>query len=145
MSKKIAIGGDHAGFQLKEHLRHYLENQGHEVKDFGPYSTDAVDYADFVHPLAKAVTNKEVDFGILTCGSGMGVSISANRHKHVRASLVWMPELARLTRQHNDANVLCMAGRFIAPHLAELITEAFLETDFEGGRHQRRIDKIEAC
>lgn len=144
MSKAVYLGGDHAGFELKEHLRIFLETKGYEVIDKGPYDSQSVDYPDFVKPVCDEVLSKTSSIGILICGSGQGVCMTANKHKGIRAALCWMPELASLTRQHNNANVLCLAGRFIAPHLAELIVHAFLTSDFEGGRHQRRVDKIEA-
>lgn len=142
MSKRIAIGGDHAGYYYKEKLVHWLQSQGYTVKDFGPFSADSADYPDFVHPLATAVENGEFDFGILICGSGQGVCITANKHQKIRAALCWDRDLAALTRQHNNANVLCLAARFTAYELTESIAQTFLTTDFEGGRHQRRVDKI---
>lgn len=144
MGKKIAIGGDHAGFEYKGKLIQKLESQGYEVKDFGPFSTASVDYPDYVHPLSTAVENGEYDLGIVICGSGNGVAITANKHQGIRAALVWNKELAALARQHNNANVVALPARFIAYELAEEITEVFLTTDFEGGRHANRVDKI-AC
>ena len=144
MAKKIAIGGDHAGFEYKGKLIQKLESQGYEVKDFGPFSTASVDYPDYVHPLSTAVENGEYDLGIVICGSGNGVAITANKHQGIRAALVWNKELAALARQHNNANVVALPARFIAYELAEEITEVFLTTDFEGGRHANRVDKI-AC
>lgn len=142
MSKKIAIGGDHAGYYYKEKLVNWLEQNGYEVKDFGPYSADSADYPDFVHPVATSIENGENDFGVLICGSGQGVTITANKHQQIRAALCWDTDLARVTRQHNNSNVVCLAARFTAYELAESIVEAFLTTEFEGGRHQRRVDKI---
>lgn len=144
MAKKIAIGGDHAGFEYKGKLIQKLESQGYEVKDFGPFSTASVDYPDYVHPLSTAVENGEYDLGIVICGSGNGVAITANKHQGIRAALVWNKELAALARQHNNANVVALPARFIAYELAEEITEVFLTTDFEGGRHANRVNKI-AC
>jgi ribose 5-phosphate isomerase B len=141
---KIAIGGDHAGFRYKEVLIKKLQEQQHEVKDFGPGSEASVDYPDHVHPLAEAVEGQEHDLGILICGSGNGVAITANKHPRVRAALCWSPEIARLARQHNDANVLCIPARFVSEDTAAEMVEAFLQTPFEGGRHQARVDKI-AC
>ncbi len=139
---KIAIGGDHAGYDYKESLKPYLESLGHEVKDFGPYSDASADYPDFVHPLSSAVEGKECDLGILICGSGNGVAITANKHQGIRAALCWQVELAALARQHNNANVLCMAARFTELDLVKQMTKTFLETPFEGGRHERRVSKI---
>ncbi|MEM8893719.1 MAG: ribose 5-phosphate isomerase B [Bacteroidota bacterium] len=139
---KIAIGGDHAGYQYKEALKPFIEELGHEVKDFGPYSDESADYPDFVHPLSTAVEKKECDFGILICGSGNGVAITANKHQGIRAVLCWLDELASLARQHNNANVLCMAARFTELDLVKQMTKTFLSTDFEGGRHERRVSKI---
>ncbi|MFT4737864.1 MAG: ribose 5-phosphate isomerase B [Cyclobacteriaceae bacterium] len=139
---KLALGGDHAGFQYKEKLKSYLESKGHEVIDFGPFSTDSVDYPDFVHPTATAVESKEAQFGILICGSGQGVCMTANKHQGIRAALCWSTDLAAVTRQHNDSNIICIAARFIAYELSEQIVETFLQTAFEGGRHQKRVDKI---
>jgi ribose 5-phosphate isomerase B len=141
---KIALGGDHAGFEYKSKLITFLTNQGHEVKDFGPFSADSCDYPDFVHPVANAVESGLFDKGILICGSGNGIAITANKHQGVRAALAWQQEIAQLARSHNDANVLCMPARFIEYPLAEKIAETFLSTEFEGGRHQNRVNKI-AC
>lgn len=142
MSKKIAIGGDHAGFSHKEKLAQWLMEAGYEVKDFGPYSTDSADYPDFVHPVCNAIEDGSFDFGVLICGSGQGVTITANKHQKIRAALCWDTDLAAVTRQHNNSNVVCLAARWTAYELAETIVKTFLETDFEGGRHQRRVDKI---
>lgn len=142
MKKRIAIGGDHAGYFHKEKMVKWLESQGYEWKDFGPFSADSADYPDFVHPLSSAVESGTFDFGILICGSGQGVCITANKHQKIRASLCWNTELAALSRQHNNANVICIAARFTAYEYAEQIVDTFLNTDFEGGRHQRRVDKI---
>lgn len=142
MSKKIAVGGDHAGFHLKEQLVKMLESEGHEVKDFGPFSTDSADYPDFVHPLCEAIEQGAYEFGVLICGSGQGVTITANKHQKVRAALCWDTDLAEVTRQHNNSNVICLAARWTAPALAETMVKTFISTAFEGGRHQRRVDKI---
>ena len=139
---KLAIGGDHAGFEYKERLKKHLQAVGHEVQDFGPYSDASADYPDFVHPTATAVEDGTCDYGILICGSGQGVTMTANKHQGIRAALCWSTDLAAVTRQHNDANVICLAARFVAYELAEQIVHTFLSTDFEGGRHQRRVDKI---
>jgi ribose 5-phosphate isomerase B len=142
MKLRIAIGGDHAGYDLKKVLISKLENEGYEVKDFGPFSDESVDYPDFVHPLATAVQNSEFDFGVAICGSGNGVSMVANKHAGIRAALCWEPELARLGRAHNDANILSLPARFISLEDAEACVDVFLSEPFEGGRHQRRVDKV---
>lgn len=139
---KIIIGGDHAGFDYKKAVAEFLSAKGIEVKDIGPYSCDSVDYPDFAHPLATAVENKEYDLGILICGSGNGVAMAANKHQGIRAALCWEVELAKLSRQHNNANVLCLPARFIPEDLAKECALAFLETEFEGGRHENRVNKI---
>jgi ribose 5-phosphate isomerase B len=145
MALKIAIGGDHAGFTYKRLLKGFLKELGHEIQDFGPDSEASVDYPDHVHPLAKAIVNKEVDFGILICGSGNGVAITANKYQEIRAALCWETELAKLAREHNNANVLCIPARFVSEKAAEEMVKIFLETDFEGGRHLDRVNKIAAC
>ena len=139
---KIALGGDHAGFEYKNELINMLNELGHETKDFGPYSEDSVDYPDFVHPVADSIENGESDFGILICGSGNGVSMTANKHKNIRAGLCWTSELAALTRQHNNANILSIPARFVSLDVAKDMASTFLNTEFEGGRHQNRVDKI---
>lgn len=144
MAKKIAIGGDHAGFEYKGKLIQKLEDLGYRVKDFGPFSDASVDYPDFVHPLSSAVEQGEYELGIVICGSGNGVAITANKHQGIRAALCWNEELAALARQHNNANVLAIPARFVSYELGEKMAETFLTTDFEGGRHQNRVDKI-AC
>ncbi|GGG10821.1 ribose 5-phosphate isomerase B [Pontibacter amylolyticus] len=145
MGYKIAIGGDHAGFTYKNLLKEQLTAAGHEVTDFGPGSDASVDYPDHVHPLAKAVVNKEADFGILICGSGNGVAMTANKYQEIRAALCWQTELAKLSREHNNANILCIPARFVSQEVAADMTRVFLETAFEGGRHQNRVDKIPVC
>jgi ribose 5-phosphate isomerase B len=142
MMKKIAIGGDHAGFEYKQRLVDDLKSKGYEVKDFGPFSSDSVDYPDFAHPLSEAVEMSEFEYGILICGSGNGVAITANKHKNIRAALCWNVELASLARQHNNANVICLPSRFVDYNMAKEMVSAFLETEFEGGRHQNRVNKI---
>ncbi|AFL83829.1 ribose 5-phosphate isomerase B [Belliella baltica DSM 15883] len=144
MSKKIAIGGDHAGFAYKKEMIVKLEAAGYEIKDFGPYSDASADYPDFVHPLADAIEKGEFEQGILICGSGNGVAITANKHQGIRAALCWNQDLAALSRQHNDANVLALPARFISFDLALELAEVFLSTEFEGGRHATRVNKI-AC
>lgn len=138
----IAICSDHAGFELKSIIEGYLEADNKPFKDFGTYSAESCDYPDFAHPCAKAVESGECYPGIAMCGSGNGIAMTLNKHQGIRAALCWTPELARLARQHNDANVLVLPARFINPVDALTIVDAFLETPFEGGRHQRRIDKI---
>ena len=140
--KTIAIACDHAAYELKEYLKKELGALGYTFKDFGPYSSDSVDYPDFIHPLAKAVNDGEYELGIIACGSGNGASITANKHQNVRSAMAWNTELAALGRQHNDANVLALSARFIAKEYALEIAQAFLNADFEGGRHKRRVDKI---
>lgn len=140
---KIAIGGDHAGFDLKRIIIHELESEGHQVKDYGPSSADSVDYPDFVHPIATAVHNGQFDFGIAICGSGNGVAMTANKHDNIRAALCWNEELAALARAHNDANVLCLPARFISIEEAKKTVNTFLTEQFEGGRHKRRVEKID--
>jgi ribose 5-phosphate isomerase B len=136
----IAIGSDHAGFEYKELLRDFLE--GSSVKDFGAYSADSADYPDFAHPVASAVESGEYTFGILVCGSANGVAITANKHQGIRGAICWTEEIAELARKHNNANVLCIPARFISTDLAKAITERFLSTEFEGGRHATRVNKI---
>lgn len=138
---KLAIGGDHAGFDYKKQLIEWL-NKTHEVQDFGPNSEDSVDYPDHVHPLAKSVVDKSNELGILICGSGNGVSMTANKYPEIRAALCWEEEIAKLARQHNDANIICIPARFILFEEAKKLVDAFISTAFEGGRHQRRVDKI---
>jgi ribose 5-phosphate isomerase B len=140
---KISIGGDHAGFQYKEKLKTYLKEKGHEVADFGPADETSCDYPDFAHPVAESVASGKNEFGILICGSGNGVCLTANKHAGIRAALCWNDELAALARQHNDANILCIPARFVDYNIAQSMTEVFLSTSFEGGRHQRRVDKID--
>ncbi len=138
----IAICSDHAGFELKSIIEGYLEADNKEYKDFGTYSADSCDYPDFAHPCAHAVETGECPFGIAMCGSGNGIAMTLNKHQGIRAALCWTPELARLARQHNDANVLVLPARFINPVDALAIVDAFFETPFEGGRHIPRINKI---
>lgn len=142
MSLSIAIGGDHAGYELKKVIVELLQSKGYTVKDFGPHSGDSVDYPDYVHPLATAVHSDQYNFGVVICGSGNGVCMTANKHEGIRAALCWKPELATLAREHNNANVLCMPARYISEEEAIEITDAFFAATFEGGRHQRRVDKI---
>ncbi len=139
---KPAMCSDHAGYELKSFLEGYLESNGIAVEDFGTNSAESCDYPDFAHPCAQAVESGKCYPGIAMCGSGNGIAMTLNKHQGIRAALCWTPELARLARAHNDANVLVLPARFITPELAVEILDAFLSTPFEGGRHQRRIDKI---
>ena len=136
------LGSDHAGFEMKEELRKFLVEKGYEVKDFGTYSSESMDYPDVAHPLAESIEKGEVSQGIALCGSGNGISMTLNKHQGIRAALCWNEELAALARQHNDANVLSLPARFISVDLAKRIVERFLESSFEGGRHLRRVNKI---
>lgn len=140
---KVGLASDHAGYEMKQFLIGMLEAMDHEIVDFGTSSTESVDYPDFAHPLANAVAAKNVEVGIAICGTGNGVNMAVNRHKGVRGVLCWSIEVGRLTRQHNDANVCCLPARFISNLEAAAIVETFLSTSFEGGRHQKRIEKIE--
>lgn len=142
MMINIAIGSDHAGFEYKKYIIGLLKKYGHQVQDFGPSSDLSVDYPDFAHPVATAVENKKADLGVLICGSGNGVCMTANKHKGIRAALCWTAELAALARQHNDANIVCIPARFISKQMTAKIIKAFLENTFEGGRHQNRVHKI---
>ena len=143
MPVRILIASDHAGFELKQEVERLLKARGYEVEDLGPGSADSVDYADFAHPLAEKVSRGEAEQGILLCGTGLGMSYAANRHAGVRAAVSWAPEIAALARQHNDANVLVLPARFVSKDQAEKIVDAFLSSKFEGGRHARRVEKIE--
>ena len=136
----IAIGSDHAGFEYKELLRDFLNSS--KIKDFGAYNSDSADYPDFAHPVADSVESGEFEFGILVCGSANGVAITANKHQGIRAAICWTEEIAELARKHNNANVLCIPARFVSQDLAKAITKKFLTTEFEGGRHANRVDKI---
>jgi ribose 5-phosphate isomerase B len=143
MSERILIASDHAGFELKEKLEQALVDRGFDVRDLGTDSAASTDYADFAHPLAEQVGRGAVRRGVLMCGTGLGMSYAANRHPHVRAAVAWTPEIARLAREHNDANVLVLPARFVTDEQAVAILDAWLDTPFEGGRHARRIDKVE--
>ena len=140
--KKIGLASDHAGFSLKEHIKEYLTAKGLEYKDYGTYSEASCDYPDFGHALARGMEEGECGMGMAVCGSGEGISMTLNKHQGIRAGLCWQPQIAHLCRQHNDANVLVMPGRFITTEEADRIMDEFLATPFEGGRHQARIDKI---
>ena len=144
LTKPLAIGSDHAGFEYKAQLVNYLRDEkGIALRDFGTYSGDSVDYPDFAHPVANAVESKEYSFGILLCGSANGVAISANKHAHIRAAICWDKEIAELARRHNDANILCIPARFVSLDLAKEMVDTFINTAFEGGRHSLRVDKID--
>lgn len=138
----IAMASDHAGFQLKQEVEKYLYSLGYEVMDFGTFSDQSCDYADFAHPAAKAVEEGEYPFGIAMCGSGNGIQMTLNKHQGIRAALCWTPELAVLAKEHNDANFLVLPARFITEEEAFRIIDAYINAKFQGGRHQRRIDKI---
>lgn len=140
--KTLCIAADHAGYLLKETLKKRLEGMGFKVKDFGTYSEAAVDYPDMIHPLAEAVQEGLFSRGIIICGSGNGVAMTANKHAGIRAAICWQVELARMARLHNDANLLALPARYIGEELAIDIVKMFLDTDFEGGRHQKRVEKI---
>jgi ribose 5-phosphate isomerase B len=142
---KIAVGSDHAGYEMKKHVIEWLESHGHQAEDLGAYSEESVDYPDFARKVGHAVVAGAAEEGILVCGTGIGVSISANKVPGIRAALVCGPEFAALARQHNNANVLCFAARFNDTPAADRILESWFSAEFEGGRHQRRIDKIEPC
>ena len=139
---KIAIGNDHAGTTYKYNIIEVLEHKKVEVHNFGTNTEDSVDYPDFVHPVATAVSNEKVDFGILLCGSANGVAITANKYKKIRAGICWNVDIVKLIRQHNNANILCIPSRFVSLEAALLMVDIFIQTEFEGGRHQNRINKI---
>ena len=141
---KIAMGSDHGGYALKEHLKAYLEGKGYQVEDFGCHSTDSCDYPDFGRAAAQAVADGACERGIVVCTTGIGISITANKVRGIRCALCSEPLSAEMTRRHNDANMLALGAGFVGPNLAERIVEVFLSTDFEGGRHQRRVDKVMA-
>ena len=140
--KTIGLASDHAGYELKEYIKTWLEAKGYSFKDFGTHSAASCDYADYAHPLALAVESGECYPGIAVCGSGQGIGITLNKHQGIRAALCWIPEIAHLARQHNDANILVMPGRFIDTEMADKIMDEFFTTEFEGGRHKARIEKM---
>jgi ribose 5-phosphate isomerase B len=143
MSKpRIALGCDHAGFEYKEQIKKMLSGDGYEVKDFGTFSMDSVDYPDFVHPVATSIEKKENELGVLICGSANGVAITANKHQQIRAAIAWRNDVAGLARTHNDANIICIPSRFVSIDEARQFTNTFLSTPFEGGRHANRVKKI---
>lgn len=139
---KIAVASDHAGFERKQAVLKYLQEQGIEYKDFGAFSAESSDYPDFAHPLAIAVSIGEFEKGITFCGSGNGINMAANKHQQIRSAICWLPEIAKLARLHNDANVCALPARFISDEEAVEIVRIFLNTGFEGGRHQNRVNKI---
>ena len=143
-NKPIAIGSDHAGFEYKEAVKIWLEQKGYTVKNFGTFSLASVDYPEFAHPVASSVESGEAAFGILFCGSANGVAITANKHQHIRAGLCWENDVAKLVRKHNNSNIICIPARFVALSLAMEMIENFMSTEFEGGRHADRVNKI-AC
>jgi len=142
-SINIQIGSDHAGLELKASIKSYLEAQGYSVQDFGTHNPDSMDYPDVAHPVANAVLNDANSLGVLICGSGNGVCLTANKHQGIRAALCWLPELGALARQHNNANILCLPARFISEQTAKEIVDAYLNAEFEGGRHQNRVGKVD--
>ena len=144
MGTRIFLGSDHAGFEMKDRIKHHLEGRGFQVQDLGTNGPDSVDYPDFAHAVADSVANEEGALGILMCGSGNGVNITANKHAGIRAALAWQPEIAALAREHNNANLLSLPARYVTPDAAFAIVDAFLDGAFEGGRHQRRVEKIES-
>ena len=138
----ISIGNDHAGVDLKEAIVSHLEQKGHQLHNHGTNSEDSVDYADFIHPVAQDVEDKKSELGIIVCGSGNGAAMTANKHEKIRAALCWSGEISKLSRQHNDANILSIPARFVNLEQALEMVDIFITTPFEGGRHQKRIDKI---
>ncbi len=142
MNKKIAIASDHAGFKMKQNIRHHLEKEGYEVKDYGTGSDQSVDYPDYGHPLAEAVESGTCNLGISLCGSGNGINMVTNKHQGIRGALCWNQEITILARKHNDANICSIPARFINLDMAREIVDLFLNTTYEGGRHQQRIEKI---
>ena len=141
-NRKIAIASDHAGFLLKEKIKKYLINKKYEIKDFGSFSDENVDYPDYAHPLAIAIADGDFDFGFSICGTGNGINMTVNKHQGIRSALCWNEEISKLARAHNDANVCALPGRYISESEAILIVKTFITTGFDGGRHKRRIDKI---
>lgn len=139
---KIAIGGDHAGYELKNYLKEILSKEGNEIEDFGPYSEESCDYPDIAHPLAKSIEDGTNKLGIAICGSANGINMTLNKHVNIRSAIAWNKELAELARLHNDANILALPARFVDKETALDSVRVFLETKFEGGRHQRRVNKI---
>lgn len=141
-TRRIAVGCDHAGFEYKELIKKRLSELGYTITDFGTHSLDSVDYPDFVHPLALSIEQQQQELGFLFCGSANGVAITANKHQQVRAAIAWREDVAELSRQHNDANVLCIPARFVSLEQANRFVDVFLNTEFQGGRHAERVRKI---
>lgn len=139
---KIAIGCDHAGVEVKSAIIELLEGKRHSMIDIGPFSTESVDYPDYGHQVAEVVESKEADLGVVICGSGNGINMTVNKHQGIRGALCWLPEIASLARQHNDANIIAIPARFLSQEEINTIIAAFLEAEFEGGRHGRRVNKI---
>ena len=139
---RIALGGDHAGYEYKKEIIALLESKGIETSDFGPFNSNSCDYPDFIHPVASAIESGEYDLGVIICGSGNGIAMTANKHQEIRCAVAWDVELAVLARTHNDANVVAIPARFVTLEKAKKICESFLSTPFEGGRHQSRVNKI---
>jgi len=138
----IALGSDHAGFEYKEAIKAFLKEQGYNTADMGPYNEESVDYPDFAHPVAEQVASKSSELGIVFCGSGNGVAMTVNKHAHIRAALAWTPQIAALARQHNNANILAIPARFVGIDETKAMITAYLDAEFEGGRHARRVGKI---
>ena len=138
----IGIASDHAGFELKQTIKKYMDEKDYQVIDFGTNSLESMDYPDVIHPLCKSIENKIIDIGIIICGSGNGVNITANKYPYIRSALCWLPEIAALSKQHNNANIIALPARFISNELAINIVDSYLSSEFEGGRHQRRVEKI---
>lgn len=145
MKKYIPIGADHAGFELKNSIIEFLSNKGFELEDFGCYSEESIDYPDYGHPVASQVEERENVLGIVICGSGNGINMTANKHQGVRSALCWKAEIAKLAREHNDANILALPARYLTTEEALEIVDVFFTTEFEGGRHERRVNKIACC
>jgi len=145
LKKHIPIGADHAGFDLKKSIIDFMTNKGYELEDFGCYSEESIDYPDYGHPVAKVVESSKDVLGIVICGSGNGINMTANKHQGVRSALCWKAEIARLAREHNDANILALPARYLTTEEALNIVDVFFSTEFEGGRHARRVDKIACC
>lgn len=142
---KIVIGSDHAGFDLKESLKKFLNDQGYDMDDKGTFSSESTDYPDYAHDVAKAIEKEQGTLGVLICGSANGVCMAANKHNYIRAAIAWRPDIASLARTHNDANIICIPARFVSEFDAQNIIISFLGAVFEGGRHQRRVEKISIC
>ena len=139
---KIGLASDHAGFELKEFVKSFIEQEGYTYQDFGTYTIESCDYPDYAHPLAEAIESGEVDWGIALCGSGNGIGMTLNKHQGIRAAICWNADIARITREHNDANILVLPARYLNKEESKELIDLFLNTPFEGGRHQRRIEKI---